>query len=50
MVNRIDSEQLFVSAGWDQNIILWDSRQPTPVGSVYGPNLAGESVDFIVYY
>ena len=39
-------ENLLVSGGWDNNVVLWDVRAGRSVGGVFGPLIAGESIDF----
>lgn len=34
-----------MSGGWDNNIKIWDIRQGTPVRSIYGPYICGDSID-----
>ena len=40
------TEYVVISGGWDNNVIFWDLRQRNPVGSVFGPHVCGESIDF----
>jgi WD40 repeat protein len=36
---------VFVTAGMDQMILLWDIRQPTAAGHFTGPNVTGDALD-----
>ena len=40
-----EDENLMISGGWDNNIFIWDLRQGTPVRSIYGPKICGDSLD-----
>lgn len=44
---KFDQEDpnFIVSGSWDNNIKIWDIRQPSPVRSIYGPYICGDSVD-----
>ena len=49
--NRIFSvkfidDNTIVSGGWDSVIHLWDIRQGKSVKSVFGPHVAGDSIDY----
>jgi COMPASS component SWD3 len=37
--------QVFISAGWDGTMFLWDIRTNKAVNEVYGPILSGDSLD-----
>jgi WD40 repeat protein len=37
---------MIASAGWDNLIVLYDVRQKKPTGSIYGPRVNGEAIDF----
>jgi COMPASS component SWD3 len=40
-----DDENLLISGGWDNNIKVWDIRQPSPIRSIYGPYICGDALD-----
>lgn len=35
-----------ISGGWDNTIQLYDIRQKGTVGSIYGPHICGDAIDF----
>lgn len=39
------SENLFLSAGWDDKVTIWDNRSHNMVREMIGPHTCGESVD-----
>lgn len=39
-------EHVLISGGWDNNVILWDIRAGRSIGGVFGPLIAGESIEF----
>ena len=43
-VKFIDDNTL-ISGGWDSVLHLWDIREGKSVNSVYGPHVAGDSID-----
>ncbi|CAG9326245.1 unnamed protein product [Blepharisma stoltei] len=48
--NRIFSvkwrdENTIISAGWDNNIIIWDVRAQRAVRAIFGPHICGDSMD-----
>eukprot|EP00756_Hemistasia_phaeocysticola_P066219 Hpha_TRINITY_DN9082_c0_g1::TRINITY_DN9082_c0_g1_i1::g.141710::m.141710 len=41
-----DDDNIIVSAGWEDNVRLWDLRAPKPcVKSFFGPHITGEGLD-----
>jgi COMPASS component SWD3 len=40
-----EQPNLFISAGWDGTMFLWDTRLSKAVDSVYGPMITGDSID-----
>lgn len=41
-----DDPNVILSCGWDSNLNIWDLRQKELVGTFYGPNMSGDSLDF----
>lgn len=39
------SDNLIASAGWDNNILLWDLRSQSVVRSIFGPHVCGDALD-----
>ena len=37
---------VLVSGGWDNTIQIYDIREKGPVGSIYGPHICGDAIDF----
>lgn len=37
---------MLVSAGWDNNVFVYDMRYRGPVHSIYGPHVCGDAIDF----
>ncbi|CAD8172875.1 unnamed protein product [Paramecium pentaurelia] len=35
-----------LSCGWDGNLVIWDLRDKRSVGSIQGPHVSGDSIDF----
>lgn len=41
-----DNPNILMSGGWDSNLLIWDMRVGESVGSLFGPNLSGDSIDY----
>ena len=41
-----ETPNILLSAGWDGNLLIWDLRDHKCVGTIFGPNLSGDSLDF----
>ena len=35
-----------ISGGWDNTVQIYDIRNKGPVGSIYGPHICGDALDF----
>ena len=35
-----------LSCGWDGNLVIWDLRDKRSIGSIQGPHVSGDSIDF----
>jgi WD40 repeat protein len=40
------SPNILLTGGWDKTIQIWDTRTKEAVASIYGPEIAGDSIDF----
>lgn len=40
-----EDENMLISGGWDNNVKVWDLREPSPVRSIYGPYVCGDALD-----
>jgi WD40 repeat protein len=40
-----EDENLLISGGWDNNVKVWDIREPSPIRSIYGPYVCGDALD-----
>ncbi|KAJ3023523.1 hypothetical protein HKX48_002686 [Thoreauomyces humboldtii] len=36
-----------ISAGWDNTVQIWDTRQTRSISSFYGPHVCGDALDFL---
>ncbi|KAM3132220.1 hypothetical protein pb186bvf_015680 [Paramecium bursaria] len=52
-VNRVfalkflqDQPTVFMSGGWDGNVLIWDLREEKSIGNINGPNLTGDALDY----
>ena len=34
------------SGGWDNTVQIYDIRKKGPVGSIYGPHICGDAIDY----
>ncbi|CAD8172100.1 unnamed protein product [Paramecium pentaurelia] len=41
-----ETPNILLSGGWDGNLLIWDLRDHKSIGTIYGPNLSGDSLDF----
>lgn len=41
-----ESPYVFVTAGWDNIVAMWDIRTNNSVAYVYGPKVYGDSLDY----
>lgn len=41
-----DDENIILSGGWDNTVLFWDLRSKNCFRSIYGPHIAGQTVDF----
>jgi WD40 repeat protein len=41
-----DNPNTLLSAGWDCTIQIWDIREGKSVGSIFGPSVSGDSLDY----
>lgn len=42
---KTDQHNIIVSGGWDMNINVWDRRTGDVISTLYGPKIAGDSLD-----
>ena len=42
----IQQPNILLSGGWDRTIQIWDTRAKEAIGSIYGPEICGEGIDF----
>ena len=41
-----DDPNILLSGGWDSCVYIWDLREKASVGSIPGPNISGEALDY----
>jgi len=41
-----EDDNIFMTAGWDNTILFWDTRIGTPFDFIHGPEICGDSLDF----
>ncbi len=41
-----DDVNLFLSGGWDNNLLLWDIREKKSVGTILGPKISSDTIDY----
>jgi len=39
-------QNILLSGGWDKTIQIWDTRQQHAIASIFGPEIAGDAIDF----
>lgn len=37
---------ILLSGGWDNNVLIWDIRSKNSIGSFFGPNISGDTIDY----
>lgn len=42
----LTDSNILLSGGWDSSIYIWDIREKKSVGSLHGPNISGDALDF----
>lgn len=45
-IKFLPEPNLFISGGWDGNILFWDLRERKAYASIHGPNLTGDALDY----
>ena len=41
-----DDPNILLSGGWDSAVFIWDLREKKAVGTIPGPNISGEALDY----
>jgi WD40 repeat protein len=41
-----NDDRFIISGGWDDCVIVWDTRVPNPVRTIFGPHICGDAIDF----
>lgn len=42
-----NDDNLIISGGWDNTVLVWDARIGRAVRSIYGPHLCGDALDMV---
>jgi WD40 repeat protein len=42
---KYDDDNVLISGGWDNTILMWDLRSNNCFRSIFGPHIAGQSID-----
>ena len=40
------NSNMLSSGGWDNTVQIYDIRKKGPVGSIYGPHICGDAIDY----
>jgi len=40
------NSNMLASGGWDNTVQIYDIRKKGPVGSIYGPHICGDAIDY----
>lgn len=40
-----DDPNILLSGGWDNLVLIWDTRKESPISHILGPNISGEAID-----
>ncbi|EAR94338.1 WD40 domain protein (macronuclear) [Tetrahymena thermophila SB210] len=44
--SKFMDENSLLTAGWDQSVLIWDTRTKSSQGYIYGPLVCGDALDF----